>query len=85
MARSEKYGSINWRRRRKVDPFKQNPEWEIDYKNPELLKLFVTRTGKILPGRITGVSARNQRKLRKAILRARHLGLLPYTTHTKSY
>lgn len=82
MARSEKYGSINWRRRRKVDPFKQNPSWNITYKNPELLKLFVTRTGKILPGRITGVSARNQRKLRTAIHRARHLALLPFTTHT---
>ena len=48
MARSEKYGSINWRRRRKVDPFNQNSDWNITYKNPELLKLFITRTGKIL-------------------------------------
>ncbi len=76
-----KYGRINWRRRRKVDPFDQNPSWELDYKNAELLKLFVTRTGKILPRRITGVSARNQRKLRKAILRARQIALIPYTTH----
>ena len=76
-----KYGRINWRRRRKIDPFEQNPSWELDYKNPELLKLFVTRTGKILPRRITGVSARNQRKLRKAILRSRQVALLPYTTH----
>ena len=76
-----KYGRINWRRRRKIDPFDQNPSWELDYKNPELLKLFVTRTGKILPRRITGVSARNQRKLRKAILRSRQVALLPYTTH----
>lgn len=78
-----KYGRINWRRRRKIDPFDQNPSWELDYKNPELLKLFVTRTGKILPRRITGVTARNQRKLRKAILRARQVALLPYTTHRK--
>lgn len=76
-----KYPNINWRRRRKIDPFEQNPSWELDYKNPELLKLFVTRTGKILPRRITGVSARNQRKLRKAILRARQAAFLPYTTH----
>lgn len=75
------YPRINWRRRRKVDPFEENPSWELDYKNPELLKLFVTRTGKILPRRITGVSARNQRKLRKAILRARQVALLPYSTH----
>ncbi len=78
-----KYGRINWRRRRKIDPFDQNPSWDLNYKNPELLKLFVTRTGKILPRRITGVSARNQRKLRKAILRARQVALLPYTTHRR--
>ena len=76
-----KYQRINWRRRKKVDPFEQNPAWTIDYKNPELLKLFVTSTGKILPRRITGVNARNQRKLRSAILRARQIALLPYTTH----
>lgn len=76
-----KYQKINWRRRKKVDPFEQNTSWKIDYKNPELLKLFVTSTGKILPRRITGVNARNQRKLRQEILRARHISLLPYTTH----
>ncbi len=76
-----KYQSINWRRRKKVDPFEQNASWKIDYKNPELLKLFVTSTGKILPRRITGVTARNQRKLRRAIVRARQIALLPYTTH----
>lgn len=76
-----KYQKINWRRRKKVDPFEQNDGWKIDYKNPELLKLFVTSTGKILPRRITGVNARNQRKLRTAILRARQIALLPYTTH----
>ena len=76
-----KYQRINWRRRKKVDPFEQNPAWRIDYKNPELLKLFITSTGKILPRRITGVNARNQRKLRNAILRARQIALLPYTTH----
>ena len=75
------YQKINWRRRKKVDPFDQNEGWVIDYKNPELLKLFVTSTGKILPRRITGVNARNQRKLRQAILRSRQIALLPYTTH----
>jgi small subunit ribosomal protein S18 len=76
-----KYQKINWRRRKKVDPFEQNKNWKIDYKNPELLKLFVTSTGKILPRRITGVNALNQRKLRQEILRARQIALLPYTTH----
>ena len=80
MARS-KYGRINWRRRRKIDPFDENPSWKIDYKNPELLKLFITSTGKILPRRITGVSAKNQRKVRQAIHRARQVALLPYTEH----
>ena len=75
------YSRINWRRRRKIDPFDQNANWRLDYKNPELLKLFVTSTGKILPRRITGVSAKNQRKLRREILRARQIALLPYTTH----
>lgn len=79
-----KYQKINWRRRKKVDPFEQNESWNLDYKNPELLKLFVTSTGKILPRRITGVNARNQRKLRLAILRARQIALLPYTTHNAS-
>lgn len=80
MARS-KYGRINWRRRRKIDPFDENPSWRIDYKNPELLKLFLTTTGKMLPARITGLSAKNQRRLRKAILRSRQIALLPHTTH----
>lgn len=81
MANNNDYGRINWRRRRKVDPFDENPSWDLNYKNPELLKLFLTKTGKMLPGRITGVSAKNQRKLRRAILRARQIALLPYTTH----
>lgn len=81
MARSEKYGKINWRRRNKVDPFKQNPSWKITYKDPELLKLFLTTTGKILPARITGVSQQNQRRLRRAVKRARQIAMLPYTTH----
>ncbi|AWV91310.1 30S ribosomal protein S18 [Bradymonas sediminis] len=80
MARS-KYGRINWRRRRKIDPFDENPSWRIDYKNPELLKLFLTTTGKMLPARITGLSAKNQRRLRQAILRSRQIALLPHTTH----
>jgi small subunit ribosomal protein S18 len=76
-----KYQRINWRRRRKVDPFEQNADWDLNYKNPDLLKLFLTSTGKILPRRITGVSAGNQRKLRREVLRARQIALLPYTTH----
>ncbi|MCA9716956.1 MAG: 30S ribosomal protein S18 [Myxococcales bacterium] len=51
----------------------------IDYKNPQLLKAFLTDRGKIVPSRISGVSARVQRQITKSIKRARMLALLPYT------
>ena len=50
---------------------------EIDYKDHELLRKFMTEQGKILPGRTTGTSALQQRKLKRAIRRARVMGLLP--------
>ncbi|MBM3378591.1 MAG: 30S ribosomal protein S18 [Betaproteobacteria bacterium] len=53
-------------------------EW-IDYKDVELLKDFITETGKIIPARLTGTKARYQRQLTDAIKRARFLALLPYT------
>ena len=52
---------------------------EIDYKDINLLKEFITETGKIMPARVTGTSAKYQRQLTKAVKRARHLALLPYT------
>ena len=52
---------------------------EIDYKDLALLKDYVTETGKIVPSRITGTSARYQRQLARAVKRARYLALLPYT------
>ena len=51
---------------------------EIDYKDVETLKMFITERGKILPRRITGVSAYHQRKLAAAIKRARYMALLPF-------
>ncbi len=51
---------------------------EIDYKDLETLKDFITETGKIVPSRITGTSAKYQRQLATAIKRARFLALLPY-------
>ena len=51
----------------------------IDYKNPQLLKAFLTDRGKIVPSRISGVSSRVQRTITKSIKRARMLALLPYT------
>ena len=52
----------------------------IDYKDPKMLRRFVTERGKIVPSRISGTSARCQRQIAKAVKRARHLGLLPFTT-----
>lgn len=69
-------------RRPRVDPFEADKSLKIDYKDAELLKRFLTPEGKIRPRRQTGVNARNQRKLARAIKRARHLALLPYTDET---
>ena len=52
---------------------------EIDYKDLDLLAPYITETGKIVPSRITGTSARYQRQLATAIKRARYLALVPYT------
>jgi small subunit ribosomal protein S18 len=51
---------------------------EIDYKDLNLLKNYVTETGKIVPSRISGTNARYQRQLSTAIKRARYLALIPY-------
>jgi small subunit ribosomal protein S18 len=52
---------------------------EIDYKDLETLKEYITETGKIVPSRVTGTKAKYQRQLAAAIKRARFLSLLPYT------
>ena len=52
---------------------------EIDYKDLETLKAYVSETGKIVPSRITGTKARYQRQLATAVKRARYLALIPYT------
>ena len=51
----------------------------FDYKNVNILKQFITETGKIIPARVTGISAANQRKLTRYIKIARFLALIPYT------
>ncbi|OZA73363.1 MAG: 30S ribosomal protein S18, partial [Thiotrichales bacterium 39-47-5] len=56
---------------------------EIDYKDVSLLKGYITETGKIVPSRITGTSARYQRQLASAIKRARYLALLPFSDQHK--
>jgi small subunit ribosomal protein S18 len=62
--------------RRRVSPIK--PGDPIDYKDVDLLRKFVTERGKILPRRITGLTAKQQRHLTVAIKRARILALLPF-------
>ncbi|MBK4730400.1 30S ribosomal protein S18 [Oxynema sp. CENA135] len=62
--------------RRRVSPIK--PGEPIDYKDVELLRKFITERGKILPRRITGLTAKQQRDLTKSIKRARILALLPF-------
>ena len=65
-------------RRRRYCRFTVEGVKEIDYKDLNTLKQYITETGKIVPSRITGTSARYQRQLARAIKRARYLGLLPY-------
>ena len=66
--------------KKKSCPFASDPQLaaELDYKNPDLLKRFVTDRGRIVPRRISGVSAFYQRRLAMQIKRARAIGLLPY-------
>ena len=67
------------RRRKKVCVFCGDKNGEIDYKDVNKLKRYVSERGKILPRRITGNCAKHQRALTVAIKRARHLALMPYT------
>lgn len=66
-------------RRRRFCKFTAEGVTEIDYKDVDTLRQYITETGKIVPSRITGTSARYQRQLTTAIKRARFLSLLPYT------
>ncbi len=65
-------------RRRKSCPFSGANAPKIDYKDIKLLSRFTSERGKIVPSRITAVSAKKQRELARAIKRARFLALLPY-------
>ncbi|MCD8120023.1 MAG: 30S ribosomal protein S18 [Lachnospiraceae bacterium] len=67
------------RRRKKVCAFCGEKNEEIDYKDANKLKRYISERGKILPRRITGTCAKHQRALTLAIKRARHIALLPYT------
>ena len=58
---------------------KYNLPKKFDYKNIDILKQFISETGKIIPARVTGVSSSNQRKITRHIKIARFLALIPYT------
>ena len=64
--------------KQKLSPIGLNKK--IDYKDIDLLKLFITKQGKILPRRATGVTVQQQRQLAKAIKRARNIAILPFVT-----
>ena len=66
--------------RRRVCRFCHDSEIKIDYKDPRLLKHFMSERGKIMPRRMTGTCANHQRKLREEIKKARHIAFLPFTT-----
>ncbi len=67
------------RRKKKVDPFVENPKLVIDYKDPRLLRRFMSERGRVLPRRMTGLSAANQRLINRAVKRSQFLGMLPIT------
>lgn len=76
--RSPSGGRRPFFRRRKTCPFTGPNAPTIDYKDVKLLERYISERGKIVPSRITGVSAKKQRELARAIKRARQLALLPY-------
>ncbi len=78
--RQQRQGSYkNKRYRRKVCSFCVDKVTEIDYKEIQKLRRYVSESGKILPRRMTGVCAKHQRKLSMAIKKARKMALMPYT------
>ena len=66
------------KRMKKGDPLAEAGIRYIDYKDEKMLQRFLTERGKILPARLSGITARHQRQLSVAIKRARYLALLPY-------
>jgi small subunit ribosomal protein S18 len=71
-------GGRGFSRRVKVCPFCSDKSLEIDYKQPDLLRRYLTDRGKIRPRRQTGACAKHQRRVSLSIKRARHLALLPF-------
>lgn len=70
---------MSYFRRKRFCKFTADGIDSVDYKDLELLKGYISESGKIVPARITGTKAKYQRQLTQAIKRARYLALLPYT------
>jgi small subunit ribosomal protein S18 len=77
--KDKKGGSQSFFRRKKTCKFSSEKSAEIDYKDINTLKEYITENGKIIPSRLTGTKTRYQRQLSLAIKRARFLALMPYT------
>ena len=71
-------------KKHRVCPLKDVPDEDINYKNLKLLSKYISERGKILSSRITGVSAKKQRKLSQAIKRARNLALLSFISKNEN-
>ena len=71
---AKKKKRLLFRRKRTLDP-----SIDIDYKNPEILRRFITDRGKIIPRRISGATASQQRAICTSVKRARYLALLPFS------
>jgi len=69
------------RSRRRGCPFCSDETIHIDYKDPNLLRYFITERGKIVPRRVSGACAKHQREINVAIKRARNIALLPFTAN----
>ncbi|MDR1441850.1 MAG: 30S ribosomal protein S18 [Bifidobacteriaceae bacterium] len=66
--------------KKKVNPLRLNTQGEIDYKDVNLLRKFISDRGKIRARRVTGVSVQEQRAIARAIKNAREMALLPYSS-----
>ena len=70
---------------RRVCIFCENKDQIINYKEIKILKKFLTEQGKIIPGHVTGVCSKHQRRLGKAIKQARNIALLPYSIDPRHF